>query len=198
MKTKTPKLTDQQKLQKAEELSKSRPLDVWRVSDHPEVKEVIATLFAEMEHQGLVSKRYSDQLQSNLTAIVLDLYVSYLSDPKLYISYSRNSNDYGKGSRNKAIFLSYVHLIKSIDFLISNQYVENIPGFRDSQNPYRSKLSRMKATKKLIDLFQRKKVVPRMMKRDKDEPLLILRDDNKKPVGFEETEETEKNSKTSR
>ena len=92
-----------------------------------------------MEEQGLVSKRYGDQLRSNLTTIVLDLYVAYLSDPKLYISYSRNRNDYGKGSRNKAIFLSYVHVIKSIDFLISNQYVENIPGFRDPQNSYRVK-----------------------------------------------------------
>jgi hypothetical protein len=168
MMTKKPALTDPQKLQKAEELSNSRPLDVWRVSEHPETKDVIATLFAEMEEQGLVSKRYSDQLRSNLTAIVLDLYVASLSDPKLYVAYSRNSNDYGQGSRNKAIFLSYVHVIKSIDFLISNQYAEAIPGFRDPQNPYRSKLSRMKATEKLIDLFKKKKVVPGMMKRDKD------------------------------
>ena len=31
-----------------------------------------------------------------------------------------------------------------------------------------------------------------MMKRDKDEPLLILRDENKEPIDFEETEETKR------
>ena len=192
MKTKKPTLTDEELQQKAEELSNSRPLDVWRVSDHPEVKDVIAALFAEMKQQGLVSKRYGDKLRSNLNTIVLDLYVASLTDPKLYISYSRNRSDYGKGSRNKALFLSYELIIKSVDFLIRNQYVENIPGFRDSQNPYRSKLSRMRATEKLIHLFKEKKVIPRMMKRDKDEPLLILRDENKEPVDFVETEETKR------
>jgi hypothetical protein len=192
MMIKKPKLTDQQKLQKAEELSNSRPLDVWRVSEHPEVKEVITALFGEMEQQGLVSKRYSDKLRSNLTMIVLDLYVAFLTDPKLYISFSRNRNDYGKGSRNKAIFMSYEHVIKSVDFLISYQYVENIPGFRDPQNSYRSKLSRMRAMEKLIELFRRKKVAPRMMKRDKDEPLLILRDGEGNQIDFTETKETKR------
>jgi hypothetical protein len=192
MKTKKPTLTDEELQQKAEDLGHSRPLYAWRVTEHPEVKDVIAALFAEMEEQGLVSKRYSDQLRSNLTTIVLDLYVAYLTDPKLYVSYSRNRSDYGKGSRNKAIFLSYVHVIKSVDFLISNQYAEAIPGFRDPQNPYRSKLSRMRATEKLIHLFKKKKVVPGMMNRDKDEPLLILKDENKKPVDFVETEETKR------
>jgi hypothetical protein len=192
MKTEKPKLTDEELQQKAEELGHARPLYAWRVSDYPEVKDVIDVLFAEMDQLGLVSKRYSDKLRSNLKTIVLDLYVANLTDPKLYVTYSRNRNDYGKGSRNKAIFLSYTHVIQSIDFLISNQYVENIPGFRDSQNPYRSKLSRMRATQKLIELFRSKKVIPRMMNRDKDEPLLIMRDENKQPVDFVETEETKR------
>jgi hypothetical protein len=192
MKDKKPKLTDQQKLQKAEDLGHSRPLYAWRVSEHPEVKDVIASLFAEMEQQGLVSKRYRDKLRSNFTTIVLDLYVAYLSDPKLYVSYSRHKNDYGKGSRNRAIFLSYVHVIKSVDFLISNQYAEGIKGqnYKDPRLKYKNRIARMRATEKLINLFRKKKAVPRMIKRDQNEPLLVLRDINKEPVDFVETEET--------
>jgi hypothetical protein len=190
--TKKPTLTDEELQQKAEELGHSRPLYPWRVGEHPEVKDVIAALFVEMEEQGLVSKRYGDQLRSNLTPIVLDLYVAYLSDPKLYVAYSRHKNDYGKGSRNEATILSYSHVVNSIDFLISNQYAEGTKGqnYQDEKLKYKNRLARMRATEKLIHLFKEKKVVPRMMKRDKDEPLLILRDKKKKQIDYVETEET--------
>jgi hypothetical protein len=195
MKTeKKPKLSDEELQQKAEELGHSRPLYPWRVTDHPEVRDVIAVLFNEMDQLGLVSKRYSDQLRSNLTAIVLDLYVAYLSDPKLYVAYSRHKNDYGKGSRNEATILSHSHVVNSSNFLISNQYAEGTKGlsYKDKDLKYKNRIARMRATEKLIDLFKAKKVIPRMMKRDKDEPLLILRDENKQPVDFEETEETKR------
>lgn len=192
MRRQKPKASPEEILQKAEELNNSRPLDVWRVSEHPEVKEVISILFQEMNSQKLVNKRYADRLRRNLIAVVLDLYVAYLSEPKLYIGYSRDRNNYGKGSRYKALFLSYEHLIKSVDFLIDNQYAENVPGYRHPDAPFKSRSSRLRATEKLIDLFRRKKVKPGMMKKDENEPLIILRDENKQPIGYEETEETKR------
>ena len=53
----------------------------------------------------------------------------------------------------------------------------------------------MRATKKLIRLFQKKKVVPGMMERDEAEPVIILKDQNKVPVKFEVTKETKKMAK---
>jgi hypothetical protein len=187
-----PKLSDEEIQQKAEEYNNSRPLYVWRVSDHPEVKEVINILFDEMRSQGLVSTRYAEKSRRNLSAVVLDLYVAFLSDPKMYIGYSRNRNDYGKGSRYKALFLSYEHLIKAVDFLIKNDYAEGPKGYRHPSASFKSRTARLRATEKLIDLFKQKKVVPRMMKRDEDEPLIILKDEEGNPIDFEETDETKR------
>ena len=50
----------------------------------------------------------------------------------------------------------------------------------------------MRATKKLIKLFQKEQVVPGMMERDENEPVIILKDQNKVPIEFEDTEETKK------
>jgi hypothetical protein len=192
MRKKKPKASPEEIQQKAEELNNSRPLDVWRTSNHPEVKEVVSILFEEMKTQGLVSTRYAEKHRKNLSAVVLDLYVAYLSDPTMYIGYSRDRSKYSKGSRYKALFLSYELIIKSIDFLISNQYVENTHGYRHPDAPFKSRSSRMKATEKLIDLFKQKKVAPRMMKRDEEEPLIILRDEAGNSIEYEETEETKR------
>ncbi len=176
--------------EKAEEYNYSRPLDIWRVSDHPEVREVISLLFEEMKSKGLVNKRYANKLRRNLLAVVLDLYVAYLSDPRLYIGYSRDRNKYRKGSRYKALFLSYQLLIKSIDFLIDNQYAEGPKGYRHPSAPLKSRTARLRATEKLIKLFKEKQVTPRMVRKDEYEPLIILKDKDGNVIDYEETEDT--------
>ena len=122
------KLTQEQRVNKAEELNNSRLLKVWRVSKYPEVKNVANQLFTEMKTQGLVSKRYAEDLHDHVSKIVLDLYTAYRSDPKLYLSYSRNRNDYyGKVSKYKN--LGYNHTIKTIEFL---KGIQTIPANPDN------------------------------------------------------------------
>ena len=84
---------------KAEALNNSRPLDVWRVSDHPEARSAINHIYQEIADAGLVSKRYADKWRDTVSAVVLDLYVSHISDPTMYIGYSRNNNNYNQETR---------------------------------------------------------------------------------------------------
>jgi hypothetical protein len=194
MRRKQPKLSYEQRVQKAEELGNSRPLDVWRISKYPQVKGVIDILFKEMEDKGLVSKRYAPQLRKNLTVLVLNLYVAFLTDPTSYIAYYRRKEEYQKGSRYKALFISYSHMINSADFLLDNGYAAGTKG-----SEITSKVSRIRATQKLISLFEQEKVTPEMVERDKDapeEPLIVLRNENRESIDFEETDETRRMTET--
>ena len=56
----------------------SRPLDVHRISEYPEVQRIITYLFDEMKSSGLIGKSPKDQFLKHLKVVVLDLYVAYL------------------------------------------------------------------------------------------------------------------------
>ena len=74
----------------------SRPLDVHRISDYPEVQRMITYLFDEMKSSGLIGKSPKDKILKHLKVVVLDLYIAYLSDPLTYLGYSRDRNKYSK------------------------------------------------------------------------------------------------------
>lgn len=141
------KLSDEQIIRKAKAYGNSRPLDVWRVSDYPEVKSVIKHIFSEMEAEGLTNKRYEKKLKDHIRCIVLDLFVAHMTDGNMYIAYSRNPNSYEQGSRYAALFFGYRNVIKVIDFLKTKGYVENVPGiYVRNESGKKSFQSRMRAT----------------------------------------------------
>ena len=74
----------------------SRPLDVHRISEYPEVQRMITYLFDEMKSSGLIGKSPKDKILKHLKVVVLDLYIAYLSDPLTYLGYSRDRNKYSK------------------------------------------------------------------------------------------------------
>jgi len=178
-------------IQKAKDLNNSRQLDIHKISDYPEVKSVVGHIFSGMETQGLTNKRYADTLKDHIRTIVLDLYAAYRSDPTMYISYSRNKNDYKKGSRYKALFWGYTNTIKVIDFLKDNGYIENHKGMYDRNNPVKSRQSRMKATGKFVQVVEKKNQVTwPMIQRNGNEETIILRDAEGKDTDYTDNDET--------
>ena len=77
----------------------SRLLDVHRISEHPEVQEVIQVLYGELKKSGWLGKSSQKKILKHLKAVVLDLYLCYSFDPKSYIGYPRNRAKYSKDSR---------------------------------------------------------------------------------------------------
>ncbi len=173
--------------QKAEELDNSRPLYMWRLSDHPEAKAAIDHVFYEINDAGMVSKRYKDKWRGVVRAIVLDLFVANKTDPTMYIAYSRNENDYKVESRYGSYFLSGQIVIQFVDYLKDNDYIEHHLGFNADG---RGRLSRMRATDNLINiLVEEHEVTVPMIEHNPDEQVIILRDADKKDIEYEDTPE---------
>ena len=123
----------------------SRPLDVHRISEHPEVQEIIEVLYGELKKFGYLGKSSQKKIFKHLKAVVLDLYIGYCSDPKLFIGYPRDRNKYSKESRLGQLFFSYRPMMRVIDGLEALGYLENHKGFQD-RSTGKSRLSRMWAS----------------------------------------------------
>ena len=120
----------------------SRPLDVHRISDYPEVQRMITYLYDEMKSSGLIGKSPRKKILKHLKVVVLDLYVAYLHDPLVYLGYSRRRDDYSGASRLGQLYLGYRPMIRVVDGLLDLGYLEHHKGFQDHVSG-RSFLSRM-------------------------------------------------------
>ena len=142
----------------------SRPLDVHRISEHPKVQQVIQVLFGELKSNDHLGKSPKKKILKHLKAVVLDLYVAYLSDPLLYVAYPRSKEKYSKDSRLGGLFFGYRPMIRVVDGLEVLGYLENHKGFQDRLRKIRRQ-SRMRTTSKLLDLIQNHSVTPFMVER---------------------------------
>ena len=111
----------------------SRPLDVHRISDYPEVQRMITYLYDEMKSSGLIGKSPRKKILKHLKVVVLDLYVAYLSDPLIYLGYPRGKDYYSKDSRLGQLFLRYRPMMRVVDGLLSLEYLESRKGSIDRQ-----------------------------------------------------------------
>src|SRR5215469_4797149 len=89
---------------------RSRPLDVHRWSDYPELNRCLSELANEIEaHEGRKRSRTAQEakrFKNALRTLVLDLYVAWKTDPALQIGISLRSNNYSSGTRYAKLFLS--------------------------------------------------------------------------------------------
>ena len=86
-------------------LQYSRPIDVHRISEYPEVQKVISYLLSLLKEAGLIKGSPRDKVLRHLKVVVLDLYVAYLGDPLVYVAYPRGSDAYGPDSRLRKLHL---------------------------------------------------------------------------------------------
>ena len=72
------------------DLNYSRPLDVHRWSDHPEVNSFVDKIYS-----SLPALSGNKQIRKkHLKVLLLDLYVAWTTDPDLKIAISRDNNAY--------------------------------------------------------------------------------------------------------
>ena len=77
----------------------SRPLDVHRISEYPEVQNVINSLLSELNDSNLIKNSPRKRILKHLKVVILDLYVSYMGDPLVYVSYPRSKDAYRQDQR---------------------------------------------------------------------------------------------------
>lgn len=135
-------------------LIKTAPqFDVHKWSDYPEVNLVVEALFDEIKTlragQG-VRIREADKVKRQLKVIIIDLWAASKLSDNPYRAVSLNKTDYANETRYKKIFLKYNYFVKVVKDLKELKYISLKLGFRNPEEPKKSRRTRIKATPKLI------------------------------------------------
>ena len=102
-----------------------------------------------------------------------------------FVSYSRNTHS----PEYKLVNYSAENISKIVNFLENNRLIENRLGYF-CQDRDRCRMSRMRATKELINLFNEHEVNQVEISEDKKTNLIILRNELKQPIPFQDTDFT--------
>lgn len=167
------------------EYDNSRPFDVHKWSDYPEVNRAVDHIYGEIMALEEVERQHPTRTKKYVMALALDLYAAYLSDPTLYISYSRNHNSY-RSKRYNALHIKPELLAKTVDLFVRCGYAFNKPGVHAIRRQ-----SRVRAEVKFIELIDRHfRIKPLMITRHEGAETIILRDESKKIIEYKDTDVT--------
>ncbi|MBN9425770.1 MAG: hypothetical protein J0H09_04610 [Burkholderiales bacterium] len=174
----------------------SRLLDVHRVSDYPGATRAISEVFEEVKvhvHSRGGRAKHPGRLRKHLSIVMLDLYLATHQYPSIYRSVSRSRKDYAPESRNNRIHLSYRLMVRVLDALVDLKYIYETKGFGKNRNDEKSRgfVTRICATEKLVAVMNKHGMNQMFVSRWPSE-MIELRDAQKQPVPFEETEDTQR------
>ena len=161
----------------------SRPFDVHKCSDHPEVNNFVKLIY---ENHFRLQK--SDIVKKQLKVVLLDLYIAWLQHPKMKIGINMNNNAYKAKSRYNEL-----HILKITPEIV--RYLNKL-GFINVKNGYfgqglkEGRITRISATEKLIDLFKKAIFRDEDIKYHEDKEVIILRDENKNDIEYLDTKRT--------
>jgi hypothetical protein len=181
------------------DLKNSRPLDVHRWSEHPEIRNVTQQVFDVIAPEIPKGADFADH-KKHLRVLILDLYHRYMEDPDGWVGVSLNRNDYSGPRRYNKLFLSFRPMERLTRLLRTEGFIDWAKGFKD-RNTGIGYQSRMRASDRLKDLFRASQenlgFAPfnEPMPEEIAKELVILRDRNeddktKKDIDYEETDRT--------
>ena len=157
----------------------SKPLDVHRWSDHPEINELVDELWLQVVQPALGGKsnnKGKSDPKRQLKVLILDLYVAWLDDPTLCIGINRNNNAYRVNSRYNALHISR-KILDVVDVLADTGYLDYLHGSHDRVNNGRfSRTSRIRPSLKLQDKFKELSVSPLDVDQHYQQQTVILTD----------------------
>ena len=177
----------------------SRNIDLNWISDHQAVENLVEELKKELFEKDMYERKRNskqlDRIHNQIKVLILDLFLAYMADNKLYLGYSRTKGNYKQDGRYNYQGISYsIFVRRIIDTLIELDYLESKNGFRDDPDKYNreyefdvpkkryGRQSRMKATPKLTRKFRDYGLTREMIKRNVNEEIIIKRDEDKNDV----------------
>ena len=167
---------------KKEDYEHSRPLDVHRWSEHPEVNSFVDDIF------NTYFKQKTKIRKKHLKVVLLDLYVAWIDDPTLTIGVAMSPKAYKAGkSRYNALNIKRT-TIDIVNELKELELINFIKGERFSQRF--SYVSRINASDKLIKKFQDTAFLEFVIGHHEDRETIVLRDENKEEIEFEDNTNT--------
>ena len=115
-----------------QQLMYSQPLDTWLISDATEVDDLVDEVYQQLLGHELVNN--SSKTRGTLRVVLLNLYSTALSDPELYLRYSRDENFYSLSNHNVSRAVSYQSLVtKVIPGLLRLFLIRDYPNFIDRE-----------------------------------------------------------------
>jgi hypothetical protein len=176
----------------------SRPFDVHRWTDHPELVGCLGELQAEIEATEKRTRQRSasdaKKFRDALRCLILDLYVAWKTDPELLVGVSLGKSRFDHKTRYDALYLSYLSFVAAFKGLERLGYLEIVLlGFIDRSQGI-SRNTKVRATPKLIDLLVGKVRLPLAAltyRNGNDAPeAIVLKDSDKQLLDYDDTPET--------
>jgi hypothetical protein len=157
-------------------------------SDSPEFRNIVDKLFDKVsERIKIQSKKRSKEA---LKTVLLNLWVTFLMGAP--VRYSRRKNNYVRNSRYGQLFMKRDRLIPLIDTLERLGYINQQGGFLDRDTGV-GRQTRMWGTTKLWNLFRRFGLMDESFVLPAEpEELIILRDNDKREIGYRDTPQIRK------
>lgn len=170
----------------------SRPIDVHRWSDHPEVAEIVERIwqahFKDMDgvKPGPKPKTpFRDQLK----ILILDCYVAWLEDTELAIGVSMSANAYDTGSRYNALHISK-HIRLVIHRLAEVGLLDIAKGSYSGAGAGGNRTTRIRPSEDLQAIFGGSTVTRDDIRRIETEECVILRGPDDRLIDYQDTDET--------
>jgi hypothetical protein len=172
---------------------------------YPEIELLSEKLILIIKQLPKFEKRKQEKkLKREMAVLLIDLYKNYLEDPHQYLGFYRNHNYYvikriegtKKAARATSKYTGTVYnpcsigrtIINTVDCLIELGYIENHKGMRFSGYK-KGRVSRIKATDKLIDLFRTSSINDDCLtNKPTTENVVMFRDEDKNNTKYEENE----------
>ena len=138
------------------DLNHSRPFDVHRWSEHPEVNALVDRLYEAhircLEPTDRKRTQDKNPYRKALKTLLIDLYVGWVDDPLLVTAFSRSNRSYEQGRYNELHISAKVKDV--VDRLIEAGYLHQKEGFKDRREGGSGRVSRIWPTTRLEDLFR--------------------------------------------
>ena len=174
----------------------SRPIDVHRWSDHPELIKVVDTIwqanFGDLEAKGRPGPKPKRTFRQQLRILILDLYVAWLEDPDLCIGVSMSENAWETWSRYNALGISK-KIIALIHGLVEKGLIDLAKGsYGGPYAPY-NRITRIRAAEPMRELFRAAKSTRDDVVQHPDQECIILKaaeGEAAKLIEYQDTAET--------
>lgn len=164
-------MTDEDKLLRRLALEHSRPARWDRTTSDPDgmtaIDHLMALLVAGETRARARRKDDLARLRATMAALALDLFVCAKADPTRYLAYPRDNNAF-KPSRYANPTITATNVVTVADFLLAAGFAEGATGYQNrTEAPFGGKAvaigrrSRIRATAKLVDLFEHHSLAPR-------------------------------------
>jgi hypothetical protein len=170
-------------------LNNSRPFDVHRWSEYPEIKaltkEILHELFKSFPNKDTKNKR-----ERALRVLLIDFWCSVVEDPFQFIGINLSSNAYQAGTRYNKLHLKYGPMKHCVHGLVKAGYLVGRIGFHDPRTGV-GRVTRLMASSKLRKKYLEIKWHDRLaLERVGDEVIILKSLDGKKIIDYVDSKNT--------